>query len=105
MIMSNAVRATLFAALVLSFHAWADPASNPGAPQANVPRDSDQEKFQDIKGKLLENHQSRAAILQQAESCIQAATTQGQLKACTREERRAGEQLRNQLKQEWQSHH
>ncbi len=58
------------------------------------------EQFQHIKSRMLENHQKRAAIIQQAQSCIQGATAPEQLRTCIQQERQAAEQLRDAIRKE-----
>jgi hypothetical protein len=58
------------------------------------------EQFQKMKSKMLENHQKRAAIIQQGSSCIQSASAPEQLKSCIQQERQAEEQLRDEIKKE-----
>ena len=58
------------------------------------------EQFQKAKSTMLENHQKRAAIIQQGQSCIQSASAPDQLKSCIQQERQAEQQLRQQIMQQ-----
>lgn len=93
----------MIAALMVSLSsiaALADGTSEGGGHHGPSP-----EMFQKMKEKMLENHQKRVQILQNTQSCIQAATAPDQLRTCHEQERQADEQLRQQNKQDREAMH
>jgi hypothetical protein len=76
-----------------------------GKPDGDGQRGPSPEMFQKMKAKMLENHQKRVQILQNTQSCIQAATAPDQLRSCHEQERQADEQLRQQNKQDREAMH
>jgi len=58
------------------------------------------EMFQKMKSKMAENQQKQIQILQQGQSCIQAAGAPDQLRTCHQQEHEAMEQLHKQNEQE-----
>jgi hypothetical protein len=91
----------LAAIVVASSSAFADQgkAPSPGGQQQGP----SPEMFQKMKTRMLDNHQKRIQILQQAVTCIQGAATPDQLKSCHEQEKQAHEQLEEQNKKDRES--
>jgi hypothetical protein len=70
-----------------------------GSPPVGGERRHNPEMFQKMKSKMIEDQQQRVQILQQGESCIQAASAPDQLRACHKQEHEAMEQLHKQNEQ------
>ena len=58
------------------------------------------EKFQEMKSRMVDHLQKRIQVLQQAQSCVQAATAPDQLKKCHQQEHQAMEQMHEQHEHE-----
>lgn len=97
---------SMLLATCLSTAAFADPGMPPPPPGPPPPADGmnppppppgghapSPEMFQKLKARMLGNQQQRIQILQQATSCMQAATTMEQLKACHEKEHQALTQM------------
>lgn len=98
---------SLLAAATLSAPAFADPAA-PAAPPAApavapAPHGPSPEMFQKMKARILDMQQKRIEVLQQASSCVQAATNMDQIRDCHSKEHQTMMQMRDQMKAEHQS--
>lgn len=78
--------------------------------QQNTPSTGDQhgpnpQRFQEMKSKMVDHLQKRIQVLQQAESCVQAATAPEQFKTCHQQEHQAMEQLHQQHEHDGEGRH
>lgn len=107
----NRLNLTLFSLLAvatLSAPVYADPAAPaappPPAPGSNsAPHGPSPEMFQKMKARILDMQQKRIEVLQQASSCVQAATNMDQIRDCHSKEHQTMMQMRDQMKAEHQS--
>jgi hypothetical protein len=101
----NRYTVTLLSALAvatLSTAVAADPAAPAAGPMMHGPSP---EMFQKMKARILDMQQKRIQVLQQASSCVQAATNMDQIKDCHGKEHQAMMQMHDQMQAERQSMH
>jgi hypothetical protein len=63
------------------------------------------EMFQKMKARILDMQQKRIQLLQQASSCVQAATNMDQMRDCHNKEHQAIMSMHDQMKADRQSMH